>query len=93
MTMPSGAVYTDSPGPEASADYMQHVSQQQQYQQQQYYHMHHAQTDPGPRQQHIPYPHQQGRFPYQHHQQHNSTPSFQGKENKKEAREKKETNE
>ncbi|KAG0291200.1 hypothetical protein BGZ97_005962 [Linnemannia gamsii] len=78
MTMPSGAVYTDSPGPEASADYMQHVSQQQQYQQQQYYHMHHAQTDPGPRQQHIPYPHQQGRFPYQHHQQHNSTPSFQG---------------
>ncbi|KAF9545883.1 hypothetical protein EC957_010387 [Mortierella hygrophila] len=90
MTTPSGAIYTDSPGPEASADYIQHVSQQQhqrqQYQQQQYYPMHHAQTDPGPRQQQqyqqqrLSYhPQQQpGHFPYQHHQHHNSTPSFQG---------------
>ncbi|KAF9143649.1 hypothetical protein BGX30_015109 [Mortierella sp. GBA39] len=51
MAMPSGAIYTDSPGPESSADYMQHVSQQQhqhqQYQQQQHHPMYHAQTDPG----------------------------------------------
>ncbi|KAG0273277.1 hypothetical protein BGZ95_010914, partial [Linnemannia exigua] len=83
MTTPSGATYTDSPGPESSADYIQHVSQQQQHQHQQQqhqqYHMPHAQTDPGPRQQQYPYSqhHQQGHFPYQHHQHHNSTPSFQ----------------
>ncbi|KAF9912623.1 hypothetical protein EC991_010049 [Linnemannia zychae] len=82
MTTPSGAAYTDSPGPDTSADYMQHVSQHQQYhnQQQHYYHMQHTQTDPGQRQQQYPYPQQQqqqGHFPYQHHQHRNSTPSFQ----------------
>ncbi|KAF9130579.1 hypothetical protein BGW39_002935 [Mortierella sp. 14UC] len=82
MTTPSGATFTDSPGPDTSADYIQHVSQQQQYQSQQhYYHMQRAQTDFSPRPQHQ-YPHsqqqQQGHLPYQHHQHHNSAPSFQG---------------
>ncbi|KAG0215062.1 hypothetical protein BGX33_001559 [Mortierella sp. NVP41] len=73
-TMLSGAAYTDSPGPDTSADYIQHQPQQQQYHQ---YHMYHAQTDPGPRQQQqLPYPHYH--LPYQHHQHHNSTPSFHG---------------
>ncbi|KAF9921792.1 hypothetical protein FBU30_008130 [Linnemannia zychae] len=80
MLATGGAAYTDSPIPEASADYMQHISHQPPHQQQ-HYHMQHAQTDPGPRLYPYPPQHQQqqqpGHFSYQYHQHRMSTPSFQ----------------